>query len=86
MNTRFATIAHVPTQEETEMADFYKKYYYAPKVVVCQHQVDSAIEHLLKAAEPFEEAREAAEFESMEYWKHHDSAMNLILAAECLMV
>ena len=50
-----------------------------------QKQVDAAIAHLIKAAEPFEEARDASPFESIEYWYYHDAAMNCILSAESLM-
>jgi predicted DNA-binding protein len=53
--------------------------------MVTQTQVTEAIDHLLSEAEKFEFARDVSEFESAEYWKHHDSAMNLILLAEQLM-
>lgn len=52
---------------------------------VTQKQVNSAIDHLIDEAAKFEFARDVSTFESPEYWKHHDSAMNLILAAEELM-
>lgn len=52
---------------------------------VTQQQVDAAIDHFLRSAEPFEAARDASEYESAEYWANHDAAMNLILAAEDLM-
>lgn len=50
-----------------------------------QKQVNEAIDHFIAEAEKFEFARDVSDFESPEYWKHHDSAMNLILAAEGLM-
>ena len=52
---------------------------------VTQKEVDAAIEHFLKAAEPFEAARDASVYESAAYWENHDAAMNLILSAESLM-
>ncbi len=50
-----------------------------------QRQVDKAIRYFLAEAEKYEAARDAVEYESAEYWDQHDSAMNLILAAEELM-
>ena len=50
-----------------------------------QKQVDEAIDHLLKSAEPYEAARDKAVYESPYYWEMHDKAINLILAAEELM-
>ncbi len=55
------------------------------KTTITQKQVNKAINHLLAEAEKFEFARDQSDFESVEYWKHHDSAMNLILTAEQLM-
>lgn len=53
--------------------------------MVTQKQVNKAIDHLISEAEKFEFARDVSEYESPEYWKHHDSFMNLILLAEQLM-
>ena len=53
--------------------------------MVTQKQVDEAIDYLIAEADKFEFARDISEYESVEYWKHHDSAMNLILTAEGLM-
>lgn len=50
-----------------------------------QKQVNTAINYLLSEAAKFEFARDVSNYESAEYWKHHDSAMNLILTAEELM-
>ena len=48
-------------------------------------EVKSVIDNLLERAEKFEIARDNSEYESEEYWHHHDDAMELIRAAETLM-
>lgn len=55
------------------------------ETMIAQMQVDEAIDHLIAEAAKFEFARDVSRYESAEYWRHHDSAINLILMAEQLM-
>ena len=53
--------------------------------MITQSQVELAIEHLLKSAEPFQEAYLALPFEGAEWQEARDAYVNLSNAASELM-